>query len=79
MVEKARNAFLDFEVLVTMIETHSAELPLKLSILRDDYSLNAEASTPQRPRETPESSPLALLFLRQAAGVRECTFTLTHG
>jgi hypothetical protein len=36
LVEKARNAFLDFDVLVTMIETHSANLPLKLSILRDD-------------------------------------------
>jgi hypothetical protein len=36
LVEKARNAFLDFEVPVTMIETHSAKLPLKLSILRDD-------------------------------------------
>ena len=61
LVEKARNAFLDFDVLVTMIETHSAELPLKLSILRDDYLFIAEARTPQRLRETPESSPPAFI------------------
>jgi hypothetical protein len=44
LVEKARKAFLDFEVLVTMIETHSAQMPLKLSILRDDNSLIAAAN-----------------------------------
>jgi len=44
-----------------MIETHSAELPLKLSILRDDYLFIAEARTPQRLRETPESSPPAFI------------------
>jgi hypothetical protein len=61
LVEKARNAFLDFEVPVTMIETHSAKLPLKLSILRDDYCLTTAAILPQRSRKTPESSPRILI------------------